>query len=231
MSGIGTLRETGLHAALKAWYARPGDSLEARVDGFIVDILRGETVIEIQTHHFSALKRKLQRLIETRSVRLVHPIALERWVVRVAPDGATPLGRRKSPRRGCAALVFDELVSFPELLAHPNFSLEVVLIREDEIRCPIPAPRRRAWARRRPREWRVCDRRLLEVVDTVVLETPADCLAFLPEGLGQPFTNRHLASALGQTQHLSQKITYCLRRMGAVRTVGKQGRALLHARG
>jgi hypothetical protein len=219
MPGIGTLRETGLHAALKAHYAQPGDQVEAALGGYVVDLLRGEAIIEIQTHSFAAIRRKLFRLTETNPVRLVHPIALERWIVRLARDGRTQTSRRKSPRRGHPAQVFVELVSFPELLAHPNFSLEIVLVQEEEIRCPCP-PRGR-WRR----DWRVCDRRLLAVVGSRLLATPADCLALLPPGLVQPFTCRDLAQALGQSTDLAQKMTYCLRRLGAVTPATRQGRA------
>src|SRR6185369_4560035 len=128
MAGIGTLRETGLHAGLKAWYAGPGDLIETTVDGYVVDLLRGDTAIEIQTGHFSAIEPKLLALLNKRPVRLVHPIAAERWLVTVGPKGRPPVSRRKSPRRGCAAQVFTQLVSFPELLCHPNFSLEVLLV-------------------------------------------------------------------------------------------------------
>ena len=62
MAGIGSLRETSLHASLKSWWARPGDLLEASVDGYVVDLLRGETVVEIQTGHFSAIRPKLRAL-------------------------------------------------------------------------------------------------------------------------------------------------------------------------
>ncbi len=116
MAGIGTLRETGLHAELKAWYARAGDEVEAAVDGYVVDLLRGETVIEIQTGHFSAIEPKLRALLASRPVRLVHPIAVERWIIQIGPDHLTTLSRRKPPRRGCAAQVFAQLVSFPDLL-------------------------------------------------------------------------------------------------------------------
>ena len=223
MPGIGTLRESSLHAALKAWYARPGDEAEVRVGTFVADLLRGNQIIEIQTHHFSAIKQKLLRLVEEHPVQLVYPIALERWIVRVAADRETPVGRRKSPRRGQAVQVFAELVSFPELINHPNFSLEVLLVREEEVRCPWTRPRRR-WRR----EWQVCDRRLLEVVDSVVLTCPSDCLRLLPAGLPRPFTNRQLATLLAQPARLAAQITYCLRRMGALTALGKAGRALFY---
>ncbi len=48
-AGIGTLRESGLHADLKRWYAQPGDEFEIALDGYVIDIRRGEYLIEIQT--------------------------------------------------------------------------------------------------------------------------------------------------------------------------------------
>ena len=225
MTGIGTLRETGLHAGLKAYYARPGDVTEAKLEGYVIDILRGEAIIEIQTHNFAAIRRKLEKLTATRAVRLVHPVALERWIVRLAADGQKVVSRRKSPRRGSVAQVFTELVAFPELLVNPNFTLEVVLVREEEVRTTDKTVRRR-WGR----DWRVSDRRLMEVVDSVTLTGPADCGQFVPRTLAQPFTTHDLARALGVAQALSQKMAYCLRRMGAVEAVGRQGRAYTYVR-
>jgi hypothetical protein len=221
--GIGTLRETALHAALKAWYAEPGDQSEVSVGGYVVDLLRGDLVIEIQTHNFGALKIKLRRLLERGPVRLVHPIAAERWIVRLAADGRTQAGRRKSPRRGHWLHLFSEMVSLPDLLAHPNFTLEALLIQEEEVRCPAPRARRR-WRR----DWRVCDRRLLAVLDRRVLTRPEDCAAWLPLDLPQPFTNLDLARAARQPRYIAEKTTYCLRRMGVAQAVGRRGRAIAH---
>ncbi len=225
MSGIGTLRETGLHAGLKAYYARPGDVIEAKLEGYVIDILRGEAIIEIQTHNFAAIRRKLEKLTATRAVRLVNPVAVERWIVRLAADGKKVVSRRKSPRRGSVPQIFAELVAFPELLANQNFTLEVALVREEEVRTTDTTVRRR-WGR----DWRVSDRRLLEVVDSVTLTCPADCGQLVPATLAQPFTTRDLARALGQTQGLAQKMAYCLRRMDAVEAVGRQGRAYTYVR-
>ena len=225
-SGIGTLRETSLHAALKAWYAEPGDELEASVEGFQIDLRRGPQLIEIQTRNFAALKRKLTQLVERHPVRLVHPIAQEKWIVRLGRDGA-PLTRRKSPRRGRVDHLFAELVSFPELVAHPNFTLEILMTREEEILRPVGRGkgRRASWRRK---GWEICDRRLLGVVEQIVLVSPADFLRFLPDALPQPFTSRDLAVATGQSLYVVQKITYCLRKMGTIGSAGKRGGALLY---
>jgi hypothetical protein len=42
--------------------------------------------------------------------------------------------RRKSPKRGTPLQIFDELVSFPQLQLRPGFSLELLLIQEEEVR-------------------------------------------------------------------------------------------------
>jgi hypothetical protein len=41
---IGTLGERNLHSSLKDWYAQPGDSMEAQVDGFHME-RKGDTQI------------------------------------------------------------------------------------------------------------------------------------------------------------------------------------------
>lgn len=221
MNGIGTLAERSLHAALKDWYARPDDRREVKVDGYVIDLVRGDLLIEIQTRSFAALRRKLARLTESHPVRLVHPIARERWIVKLGPDGVTLVERRKSPRRGCLEHIFTELVSIPHLCSRDTFSLEVLLTREEEIRWNDGQG---SWRRK---GWSIRDRRLLEVVQQVTLATPDDFRALLPPGLPQPFSNRELAGALGQPLYVAQKMTYCLQRMGALEFVGKQGLAHL----
>ncbi len=218
---IGALNEKPLHAALKGWYARPGDRLEVAVEGFIVDIVRDDLLIEIQTGNFAAIKRKLAALTAGHPLRLVYPIAREKWIVRLG-EGETVLGRRKSPKRGQVHDLFEQLVSFPRLMRHPRFALEVVLIREEEVRRRDP---RRAWRRR---GWVIQERRLLGVLERRLFETPEDLAALLPAGLPTPFTTADLAAAVGRRRRLAQQMAYCLHRMGVLEKVGKQGNAILY---
>ena len=67
---IGELRERSLHAELKSWYALPRDRVEVPMDGYVIDLVRRGTLIEIQTRGFAKLKRKLTRLVNTHRVRL-----------------------------------------------------------------------------------------------------------------------------------------------------------------
>jgi len=223
MPHIGTLNENPLHSALKEWYAEPGDRLEVPVDGFVVDIVRGELLIEVQTANFSAIGRKLAGLTAEHRVRLVYPIPLQKWIVRLDADGST-LGRRRSPKRGALESVFEELVRIPHLPADPNFSLDVLLTREEEVRTYKEG---RAWRRK---GWVICERRLLEVAERHLFRTPSDLAALLPEELPEPFTTADVAQAGGQPRWLAQKMAYCLRKMGAIRQEGKRRNALLYRR-
>jgi hypothetical protein len=197
---IGTLNEKPLHAALKTWYARPDDSFEVSVDGFIVDIVRGDLLVEIQTGNFAAIRRKLAGLTARHPVRLVYPIAREKWIVKLARDGHRRLSRRKSPKRGAFEHVFEELVSFPQLLSKPNFSIDVLLIQEEEIR---RHDGKRGWRRK---GWVTHERRLLQVVDRRLFETPADMGILVPAALAEPFTTSDLAAAIAKPRRLAQKM-------------------------
>jgi hypothetical protein len=220
-SGIGELNEQPLHAALKRRYARPGDRLEVRVDGYVIDVVQDGLLIEIQTGNFSSIKAKLLDLVARHSVRLVYPVAYEKWLLKRPKDGEGPRTRRKSPKRGTVLEIFEELVSFPELLCEPNFSLDVVLTQEEELRYHDP----RRWRRH---GWVVEERRLLDVAACHHFSSPEDVAVLLPEELPDPFTTRHLAEALGRSRRLAQKMTYCLRKMTVLVKVGQKRRAYLY---
>jgi len=155
-------------------------------------------------------------------VRLIYPIAQEKWIVKLAKDNSGRETRRKSPKRGQVEDLFWEMVSFPQLLANPRFSLEVLLIREEEVR---RYEGRRKWRRR---GWVVEERRLLGVVNQRLFEEPADWRALLPERLGESFTTSDLAEALGISRPLAQKMAYCLRESKVIELIGKRGRANLY---
>lgn len=218
---IGTLRERSLHAHLKRLYTQPGDCVEEKVGEYWVDIRRGNDVIEIQTGSFGSMKRKLERLLADRSVRIVHPVAVEKWITKIGADGETFLSRRKSPKRGSLYDLFDELVSFPHLILNPRFSVEVVLIKEEEMRCEDG---KGSWRRKGTS---IKDHILLEVASRTLFRSGGDFLQLLPAGWTGPSTNRELAKALKQPYFRIARMTYCLSRMGIVKSLGKRGNSIL----
>ncbi len=219
------MQENALHAALKTWYAGDSGQVEVLLDGYLIDVVKDGQLVEIQTRSFSAIKSKLMDLVERHPVRLVHPIALEKWIVHLPVQGEQVLYRRKSPRKGRLEFLFSELIRFPELVEHPSFSIEVVFTREEEIRRDDG---RGSWRRGGVS---IVDRRLLQVVGQKVFNNPQDFLALLPPELPLIFNNPELAKALALNPNLARKMTYCLKRMGAIRMDGKRGRSFLYTAG
>jgi hypothetical protein len=219
---IGTLNEGSLHAQLKEWYRRPGDLLEQPVDGYVIDLVRGGTLVEIQTGGFAPLRTKLERLLGAHDVRVVAPVALTRRVVRLSTDGEV-LSARRSPKRGRIEDVFARLVSLPALLAHPRFELELLLTHEEEHRRHEPG---RAFRRH---GWVVAGRALVSVERSLLLASPADAAALLP-ALPELFDTAELADAGGWSRRLAQQATYCLRAMGALEPAGRRGRSVVYCR-
>ena len=201
------MTEYSLHSEIKDWYMSAGDKLETKVEDFIIDILRDNLLIEIQTGNFSAIKKKLTKLLQNNNqVKLVYPIAKLKWIVHVTDSGEF-VRRRKSSKKGKLTDLFYELVHTPSLIKDRNFSLEVLLIEEEEVRC---YDGRGSWRRR-----------------GVSVKDRQDFLKFLPPELDGSFTNKVLASKLGISVTLAQKITYCLRKMGAISVAGKRRNQLL----
>lgn len=217
---IGTLGEKPLHASLKQWYACTGDRIEVPVDGFVIDLVRDDLLIEVQTRGFSSMKRKVTTLLGLgHRVRIVHPIPIDKWIVKVDNDG-TILSRRRSPKHGSATDVFAELVSFPDLLTDPHLEIEIVMINEEEYRRHTPDG---SWRRK---GWTTEERRLIDVVDILLISTTDDLVALLPPELPDPFTTADLAAKLGQPRRVAQQMAYCLRIAGLLAAVGKRGNAV-----
>jgi hypothetical protein len=215
------MQQTDLHSALKAFYLTRGAAEEVLIDGYYIDIVQDDLLIEIQTRNFSAIRKKLIDLIQRHSVRLVYPIPVEKWIVRIQEEGQTHPSRRKSPRHGRIEHVFSELVRIPDLMEHPNFSLEVLLIHEEEVRL---ADGKGSWRRNGVS---IINRRLLEVVDRRLFTDPVDLMGLLPKDLEQPFTNRHLAQKLDISPRLAARMSYCFRNMNILTITGKQNKSYL----
>ena len=223
------MKETALHAELKAWYAQAGGLVEREFEGYIVDVVRADEFVEIQTQSFSALRVKLEHLLRTHVVRVVYPVAVERWIVRIDTTGRR-ISRRKSPKKGSVIEVFNELTSLHGAIAHPNFRLEVVLIKEEQV---WRDDGRGSWRRK---HWSLADRRLLAVTARETFLQPGDYDRLLPEALPAEFTTRDMKQALNlktrpaNAGRLVGRMALALRQMGTIQQVGKRGSAFLYVR-
>ena len=224
MPGIGELREGPLHAAVKEWLARPGDRTEVPLGRWVIDLVRADgELVEVQTGGFGPLGPKLDGLLDAHRMRIVHPVPAERRIVRVDADGVI-LSERRSPKRAGVLEVFDRLVAFPSLIGHPHLVVEVLLCREDHVRSPAPVRSRSGRRTRDPGT-----RHLSAVIGSHELRRPADALELLGAPLPtEPFSTAELATLLGATTLLAQRVAYCLRLMDLIEPAGRRGPAPLH---
>jgi hypothetical protein len=222
---IGTLNEGALHAGLKRWLARPGDLFEQPVDGYVVDMVRGDLLIEIQTGGFAPLRRKIPDLLERHRVRLVVPIARMRTIQRVSSDG-TALSRRRSPLVGRVEDIFERLVSIPSLIAHERFELELLEIAELELRAVRTTRRTRRWRK----DYVVDGRELVDVLERNLIRDAVDLAALLPAALSETFTTVDVARLASLPRATAQQMVYCLHAAGALERVGKRSNAHVYRR-
>ena len=187
---------------MKADYAEPGDRFEVPLDGFVIDIVRDGSLIEIQTGSFGAMGKKLDHLLPSNQIVVVYPIAVESYLQK---PGVTP---RKSPKHGSVYDLFAELVSIPTLVDHPNLSLEVVLVAVTKIQVAD------AKVRRGRGGFRTEDRQLREILGRHRFDEGRDLLELVPDGLPPVFTTADLARRAGIGRGVAQQMAYCLRPLG-----------------
>ena len=214
------MNESYLHSAIKEWYSLPRDIFEVKIGHYVADIVRGDLIVEIQTMNFSAIRKKLEYLVQKHKVRLVYPIAERKCIVHIDKSGEV-VSRRKSPGKGKLTDLFRELIRVPELIKEVNFSLEVLLIDEEEIRIDDGGG---SWRRRGAS---IKDRTLIGVNTRILFENSIDFLKLLPEELHETFTNKELASSKKISIRTAQQITYCFRRSGMIRVIEKRGKELV----
>ncbi|MDH3301077.1 MAG: hypothetical protein OES24_11280 [Acidimicrobiia bacterium] len=184
--------------------AEPGDELEVRLDNFVIDIRRGDLLIEVQTQSFAAMGRKLDALLDRYRIRIVHPVAVTTYLHRPSK----PV--RRSPKKGGRFSILDELVSVPTLIDHPKFSVDVVLMEVDRHQRHDPT------ARRGRGGWRTVDKRIRRIDRWERFETGTDILDLLPSDLPEVFTTADIAAGGDADRSSAQKLAYVLRALGLI---------------
>ena len=90
----------------------------------------------------------------------------------------------------------------------------------------LPGPRPTPGWRRN--DYQVEDQKLIAIHETYRFQTAADLARLITCRLARRFDTGKLAESLGVHRSAAQRIAYCLRLMGAVHEVGKQGNARLY---
>lgn len=189
-----------------------------------VDVVSGGRLVEIQHGPLAAIRDKVRNLLRRHHLLLVKPIVVHKLLVKQSQKGGEVMDRRASPKRGRLLDLFDDLVHFTRVFPHRRLTLEVPLVEIEEWRYPGHG-RRRRW---RAGDHQVEDQKLVAVRETHRFRTRSDLAELISCPLPTVFHTGHLAESLQVERWVAQRIAYCLRRMGVVRQVDKQGNALLY---
>lgn len=218
---INTFKEKSLHRQLKNWYAVPSDLIETPFEGKVVDIKRGEQIIEIQTQNLSALKSKIELILKktTCHLTIVYPLSKETTIITLNSKGIE-VRRRKSPKSLDYFQIFREIVGISNHFLDPRLTLEVVIIKQLDIRCDDGngSYHRKGVS--------LVDRELLSVESALNFKIPSDFKKLLPLPLPSQFTNIDFKKYYKLNYSTTSKTTYCLRKLGLIEIAGKKGRSL-----
>jgi len=216
--------ETSLHRDLKRLYAGDTAAMEVRVGNYRIDVVAPTELIEIQHGPLWAIRDKVRSLLAEHQVLVVKPIVASKLLIQRTRRGGRVASSRRSPKRGKLLDLFDELVHFTRVFPHSRLAIDVVLVDVEEWRYPGHGRRRR----HRASDHLVEDQKLVAVRESHRLQTADDLRGLVSCELPSPFHTGHLAERLSVPRWLAQRVAYCLRQMGAARSVGKQRNALLY---
>ena len=222
--GIGTLSEKSLHKMLKLYIEPNIENHEVAYMGSIVDIKTADGIFEVQTRGYEKLVPKLRRILPTSTVTVVCPLAHEKYMRWLDRETGEMTERRKSPKRENAFDAFRMLFGIRELITHPNLHVRLVYMQVEDFRALD------GWDKTRKRGSNRVERIPTRIIREEVISTTADYLGYLPETLGAEFTAPEFSRAIKRTSRYTFYVLKLLVATGAVREVGKRGRATLYAK-
>ncbi|MBR3267522.1 MAG: hypothetical protein IKI58_02150 [Oscillospiraceae bacterium] len=217
--GIGTMGEKTLHLALKYYFAPDPETHEREVGGFIADAVTEDGIFEIQTRGLSRLKPKLQAFLPVCPVTVVHPVALEKRLLRVDENGVL-LSSRKSPKHESVFSAMREIYTLRDFLNNDRFRIALCGVELAEYRI----------AGKRGSQCKL-DRVPLALRELWMLESGDDYAALLPQALPDPFSVSDLSALLHQPEMHIRMYVNILARFRCIRECGRRGRYKLWQRG
>ena len=222
---IGVLQEKPLHATLKWWLDDNLDHHEITLPcGKVADIYDGVTVTEVQTGSFTPLRKKLEVLLDTYPVTVVHPVVRRKYLTWIDPETGEATPARRSPRVGSFADGGKQLIYILPLLGHPNLTVRLVLMDAEEQRIAD------GWGNDGKRGSHRAVLLPISVEDTLDLRCSADYAALIPTALPERFTAQQFGKAAKmQGRHLNGTLKVLLDR-GVLKRETKEGNAWIYER-
>ncbi len=244
--GIGTLAEKQMHAAIKRFICPDESCHEVKIDGsalcinnkneaednkkkkrrFVADVLKGNTIFEIQTGPFSPLKEKIGWILDntTYNIVVIHPIAETTWVNYINGKTGNIDKRQKSPHKGKFTDVASDLYFFRDFLDNPRFSLVLLMMEAEQYKKNIAKE-----GAKKPR-YRKYELIPVSLLRAYIFKNIKDYNIFVPEDLEEPFTVKSYSLKSKIYGIDAYSIVKTLLYVGLLEEAGKMGKAVAYKR-
>lgn len=223
-TSIGTFREKTVHAVLKHYYSPDENTHEVAVGNYVADIFDGKSIWEIQNGNFYKIRAKLDAFLAQYPVTIVFPIPHHKWLIWIDEETGELSPKRKSPLTGNAYRAFPELYRIKSYLANERLRFIFPLVDMEEYRLL------NGWSKDRKKGSHRYDRIPIGLFDEVRIETRADYLQFLPDGLPSPFTSGDFAKTAKIPVKTARNTLHILTCLDIIKIAGKRGNAYLYQR-
>ncbi len=234
-TGIGTLAEKQMHAAIKRFICPDTAYHEVKLDTretkkgeekikrrrFVADIVKDGNVYEIQTGKLAPLHDKILWILENTdyNVTVIHPIAKSKWV-NVLNSKNDVEKRYRSPLKGKASDIACELYSVKELLPSPRFSLVLLMMEAEQY---IKNTAKGTRSRPRYKKYELIP---INLLSATVISSVEDCKMFIPESLEGEFTVKQYSKESKIRGMDAYSAVHSLCDMGLLENCGKIGKAV-----
>lgn len=217
--GIGTYKEKTLHNIIKMYYEDDDTYQEVKVGKYVADICKGKEIIEVQTKAFNKLVFKLEEFLTNYQVKIIYPIAYNKWLSWIDDKTKEVVSRRKSPKIGRIYDCFKELYRIKKYLNNQNCTIVLFFVDIEESR------NLNGWSKDKKRGSVREDQIPVELVDEVEIN---DFHLFIPYDLPTKFTSKDYAQTAKQSLRNAQIGLNILQYVKVIKVIGKSGRSNLY---
>ena len=219
---IGTLSEKTVHVVLKHYLESDEGKHEIKIGSMYADIFTENEIIEIQTRGFDKLRKKLAIFLELYPVTVVYPIPHIKNLIWIDAETGELSKSRKSPIKGNAFFIFEELYKIKMFLYHPNLKFKIILMDVDEYRLL------NGYSKDRKKGSERFDRIPTKLVDEIDITRKEDFITLIPPEIEGEFTAKDFAKSVYIKYRQAQVCLNVLYDLGLVQRVGKLGKAYLY---
>ncbi|MBE6569156.1 MAG: hypothetical protein E7658_02925 [Ruminococcaceae bacterium] len=221
---IGTYKEKKLHLILKRYFEQDQNYHEVPCCGYIADILKDNSITEIETSGFTGLNPKLDAYLPAYQVTLVLPLAARKYVSWIDPETGDISPKRLSPKKQNIYTALCECIRIKKHMGNENLRILAVMLEMEEYRMLD------GWSRDRKKGSHRFERVPADILDIYELSDKASFAAWIPEACQENFTVETFAKNVKIPTDNARTVIKLMEHMGLLTFTGKSGRKFLYSR-